>query len=950
VFLDDSAGLINLGNSWTFNAENRQDTSANAHIFVGNNSTANGGNNAGSTQTGSTIALGAFISAHSSPRAPGQEIINITGANGYKLQLASIAFPDLTSKFAASAYTMTMNPTTAPVIVAGGVTPFASGNTNSTPVLDLGGTATGNEIQGVIANPSNVGTSNPLSLTKSNTSTWTLTNAANTYTGTTTVSGGTLQISTLNNGGPGNNSNIGASTNAAANLVLNGGTLRYTGGAVSTDRLFSVGTTAGSAINASGTGALNFSNTGAMGFNAQTGARTLTLTGTNTGNNTIAAAIGDNTGATAIAKTGIGTWVLSGANGNTGATNISGGGTLVLDYGTSGGATDNNKIAGILTLTNGAGDITLRGGSHVEAVTSTSLTTGGGHTSITREVGSTATLSLGAISRSQSGGVTLSLAAGNLATTTSTAFRGMLGGGITVGSNWAKVASGNIIALTTSDYTGLPTGNTTTTVNYELSGSQTHTGSASMNSLRIVGTGGTDQTLDLGANQMQLGSVSAASPNNHTFGTSGGLLYAGGGTNNYTITGSGGIRGQNANQELIVNTFTGTLTLDIAVATGSSSTGLTKTGEGILILTKAATYSGVTFVNQGALQLRDITAAGTATNALGAGIVVANKAALELANNVAIGTEALTITGNGSGTNTGALRSVSTNTSSTSYAGAITIGAGGARINNDSTTAPLTLSGGITTSLFNDVTFGGAGNTTVSTAISGAGNVIKDGTGTLTLSATNTYTGATIVNDGKLVIGSGGTDSITSNVTVNDGGTLGGSGTINGTATISGILAPGNSIGSLAMGPLVLNGTSTFAYEINKDAAVGVAGDLTAVTGSLTINTGSLLTLMELGAGTWTPGEKLTLISYTSAWNNGLFLYDADGPGGAAAATLADDSTFSFSGVNWLFNYNDTVAGTNYTGNIPPLSTFVTMTVIPETSTALLSGLGALALLRRRRN
>ena len=71
--------------------------------------------------------------------------------------------------------------------MAGGVTPFASTNLNSTPVLNLDGTATGNEIQGAIADPSNVGTSNPLSLTKNNSSTWTL-SGNNGYTGTTTVS------------------------------------------------------------------------------------------------------------------------------------------------------------------------------------------------------------------------------------------------------------------------------------------------------------------------------------------------------------------------------------------------------------------------------------------------------------------------------------------------------------------------------------------------------------------------------------------------------------------------------------------------------------------------------------------------------------------------------------------------------------------------------------------
>lgn len=62
---------------------------------------------------------------------------------------------------------------------------------------------------------------------------------ANPYGGVTTLSGGTTTVNNLANGGSA--SSIGASPAAAVNLVLNGGTLHYSGGAKTIDRGFMVG-------------------------------------------------------------------------------------------------------------------------------------------------------------------------------------------------------------------------------------------------------------------------------------------------------------------------------------------------------------------------------------------------------------------------------------------------------------------------------------------------------------------------------------------------------------------------------------------------------------------------------------------------------------------------------------------------------------------------------------
>jgi len=160
---------------------------------------------------------------------------------------------------------------------------------------------------------------------------------ANAYGGATQILGGTMEVTQLANGGLA--SGIGKTANTASNLVINNGTLKYTGATTSTDRLFQVGqtTTGGTAtLNASGTGAVNFTNTGALTYGtagstgtAQT--RSLFLTGTNTGDNTLSALIGNNgsavngNSAVSVTKSGAGTWVLSGANTYTGATTVNAG-------------------------------------------------------------------------------------------------------------------------------------------------------------------------------------------------------------------------------------------------------------------------------------------------------------------------------------------------------------------------------------------------------------------------------------------------------------------------------------------------------------------------------------------------------------------------------------------------------------------------------------------------
>ena len=597
--------------------------------------------------------------------------------------------------------------------------------------LTLGGNGTGlNSFNGKLEN----GSATSLALSKSGSGKWVLSNTNNTYTGVTTISGGTLQVAKLANGG--SPSSMGISSSAAANLSFGGGTLRYVGTGDFTDRGFTQ--TGAGTFDASGTGPLILANTATPAYGTINVARALTLTGTSTDTNTLAAALANNgTGLNTFTKTGIGTWVLRGANSFTGASSLSGGGTLVLDYSVN----DNSKLstgAFTVSLANGAGGgtLSLSGGSHTQVVASTSLANGTGLW-ITRTSGSSS-LQLNAITRAN-GQNAISLSEDSIASTDQTNGNGILGGWATVSNNWAvnsmNGADGAIIGLT-SYTTTVPTTGGDAAANYQLTGSLTLTGNLTGNSLRLV-NGANSDVLDMGS----VGARILTPGSGH----SAGILYVGGFDNNYTITGAGTVKSATANNTLNVNVYTGTLTVNALLNSGTAAT--VKYGAGTLVVGGNNVATGPFWVLDGTVRLTHNNAAGNTAGGVG----VQNGAALELTNSVAIANEALTIVGTGV-SNGGALRNVASNTST--YGGTVTIGDGGARINSDSEASlTLTNASAIVTAVNKDVTIGGNGDTEVSGLISGAGNLVKDGLGTLTLSGTNTYSGTTTISGGKLALG-----------------------------------------------------------------------------------------------------------------------------------------------------------------------------------------------------
>jgi autotransporter-associated beta strand protein len=295
-----------------------------------------------------------------------------------------------------------------------------------------------------------------LSMTKVGAGTETLTNATNANQGAVILDGGVLAVTSIANAGT--VSALGSATVAgnASLLVFDGGTLQYTGPAVSADRLFTINASGGG-IDASGTGALNLTNASAVpltdnitrpaevslvtggpvteaikmpstanlvaGMAVAGGSlpggttivsvdsssqitvsanrtatigsgaaadtltftqtvspdRTFTLSGSNTGANTLTPILGNSTngGKLSLIKSGPGTWLVNGANTYTGLTIVKGGAlvanaaasTVILTPAGAGADIQNGEIAfdytgGVSPATAIRAILTAEAGSH----------------------------------------------------------------------------------------------------------------------------------------------------------------------------------------------------------------------------------------------------------------------------------------------------------------------------------------------------------------------------------------------------------------------------------------------------------------------------------------------------------------------------------------------------------------------------------------------------------
>jgi autotransporter-associated beta strand protein len=559
----------------------------------------------------------------------------------------------------------------------------------------------------------------------------------NTYTGKTTIGPSTtLVANTLANGGTA--SSVGQSTNANGNLTFDGGTLRYTGGIQTTNRGFTI-TTNGATIDASGSGQLGFSDTSPVAFGSTTpDARSLTLTGSNVGANTLRPNLTDNSpGLTSLIKNGNGTWVLTGTNTYTGGTTISAG---ILRAGST-TAIGN----GALTFNNGSTGTFQLNGFNISITDLTFSQTNSGSPIVENGAATPATLTV-----SPSGAV---------------AFAGVLRNGSTGALGLTMNGSGQLVLYNTNTYSGATTINSGT-LTFNSNTSPSISGSANNSTIHLGATvGSATATLGLGFNPpntitspliVEAGGTgtrllaSFPSSGTNTFGgtitMNTGLTVQSGSNNGPSAFGTFLLNGSSVN----LNSFA--LTVN-DTPLGGSPGNLNTQGKVIISAPISGTGGSIVKNGGGTLILQGANNSYTGGTQIGGGV-------LGIDRDLSLGAVPLSETTNISFTGSATLQDTANN---------VTLA-----VNRD-----ITVASGAT------ATFDSNGNAfTINGSMSGSGNIAKAGAGTLTLTGPNFVTGSATINTngGTLnaaansALGSGsvatGTPIGPTSITVNSGGTL----------------------------------------------------------------------------------------------------------------------------------------------------------------------------------
>jgi autotransporter-associated beta strand protein len=602
--------------------------------------------------------------------------------------------------------------------------------------------------------------------------------------------------------------------------------------------------TAGTVTLGTNLGALGLSFT-TPGYTIALGANTLTLgtlgiaasslsSGTTTISGAGTLALGDNqtwnigsgatlavssaiTGGFGLTKSNGGTLVLTGANTYTGTTAITGG-TLNVGNGTATGSISSSSA---LALGGGTLSYTTTG---TNTQTFNGTTVNAGFSTVTNAT-ATNTVALGALTRNTGGILNISSLTGVTTTSSTPDATGILGTWATTGTGtilrYATTSSGTITGYSggTAAATAASVTDTTGAVNYDVAAVGALGAGASFNTLRFTGGTGGNITGDFTAN---------------------GLMNAGTAQNTYTGNVTIG-----ANKDLVIVSNGQNITLSGVVAdNGGGASALTYGGPsaGTLTLSGANTYSGPTTIGSGILKYaKTISMSAASAVSVGTGATLA-------AN---VGGAGEFTTGTGNGTINGLFSGLGGQSGS-----AITYAAGSA-VGVDTTNA------GSTVTESSNLTTSGVGLT-------------KLGTGTLALSGSNSFTGATTITAGTLEFQGASSMSTGSVLTMASGSTM----SLKADADTT--FAP------VSLG--AFNPNSTYNFQVNSLNSPSGDGHTLTLNGQTAASTGNNTQTITINVAS-TTGDTLKF---------GTSTYQLSG--GSGGAFGGNSNTFNLNGANVILN------------------------------------------------